>query len=112
MDTFKQCVLLKGAYSLTGDPSQPVMVNSTGNSGLASAGMGDVLSGVAATLLAQQLPAYVAISCAAYWHGASADLCADEIGAAGYTASDVANFLPRARARIFLECDSKPSLCS
>lgn len=112
VESYGKCVLLKGPYSIIGEPAQSMMVNSTGNSGLASGGMGDVLSGITATLLAQELPPYYAISCAAYWHGVAADLCADEIGTAGYLATDVANFLPRARAKIFLECDSKPSLCS
>lgn len=102
-----QCVLLKGPYSIVGEPGAPMMVNSTGNPGLASGGMGDVLSGIIATLLAQELPAYHAASCAMYWHGASADICADEIGPIGFSASDVANALPRARVKITCTCNQR-----
>ncbi len=108
IEAFKQCVLLKGPYSIIGDPNQPMLVNCTGNPGLASGGMGDVLSGITVTLLGQDLPPYYAISCAAFWHGMAADLCADEIGPIGYGATDVANALPRARAKIFNDCDSRP----
>ncbi len=108
VEKFKRCVLLKGPYSIIGEPDQPMLVNCTGNSGLASGGMGDVLSGLAATLLGQDLPPYYAISCAAFWHGMAADLCAEGIGAVGYCGTDVANALPKARARILSECDSRP----
>ena len=82
-----------------------MMVNTTGNPGLASGGMGDVLSGLIATLLAQDLPGYYAASCGMYWHGAAADLCAREIGCIGYAAHEVANALPKARVRIVTSCD-------
>lgn len=107
VNKFEQCVLLKGPYSIVGEPGQPMMVNSTGNPGLASGGMGDVLSGIVVTLLAQDLPAYMAATCAMYWHGTAADLCAADIGCIGYTASDVAYALPKARAKITLVCDVK-----
>jgi hydroxyethylthiazole kinase-like uncharacterized protein yjeF len=102
---FGQCVLLKGPYSIIGEPNQPMLVNTTGNPGLASGGMGDVLGGVAATLLAQELPTYYALSCAAYWHGLAGDLCAEEIGPTGFTASEVADRLPQARVKITNACD-------
>jgi ADP-dependent NAD(P)H-hydrate dehydratase / NAD(P)H-hydrate epimerase len=101
---FRQCALLKGPYTIVGEPDQPMMVNCTGNPGLASGGMGDVLSGVVGSLLAQDLPPYYAASCGMYWHGAAADHCADTIGCVGYTASDVANALPQARGRIISDC--------
>lgn len=97
-------VILKGPYSLLNEPGQPILVNTTGNSGMASAGMGDILSGVSGTLLAQSLPSYFAGACAMYWHGAAGDLCAEEIGAIGFTASDVTTALPRARARMVGSC--------
>lgn len=105
MSNLKRTVILKGPYSIAGESYQPMLVNCTGNSGMASAGMGDVLSGVVATLLAQDLPAYHAAGCAMYWHGLAGDLCAQEIAPVGYTAMDVAEALPRARAKITLSCD-------
>jgi NAD(P)H-hydrate epimerase len=107
VEHFKQCVLLKGPYTIVGEPGQPMLVNCTGNPGLASGGMGDVLGGVCATLLAQDLPAYYAASCAMYWHGAAADMLAAEVGPIGYLAGEVANALPKARARIVSACDRK-----
>jgi NAD(P)H-hydrate epimerase len=101
---FNQCVLLKGPYTVIGEPGQPIMVNRTGNPGMASGGMGDVLSGVIGTLLAQDLPGYYAATCGTYWHGFAGDICACEIGPVGYSASDVANSLPKARAKIVGTC--------
>jgi NAD(P)H-hydrate epimerase len=95
-----QCVLLKGPYSIVGEPNQPMIVNNTGNAGLASGGMGDTLSGIVGTLLSQELPGYYAAACGMYWHGCAADACASEIGPIGFSASDVADALPKARARI------------
>lgn len=99
-----QCVLLKGPYSLVGMPGQPALVNTTGNPGMATGGMGDVLSGVIATLIAQDLPPYFAAGCAMNWHGAAGDYCAKEIGAIGYSASDLAMALPRVRTTISQSC--------
>jgi NAD(P)H-hydrate epimerase len=107
VEQFQQCVLLKGPYSIVGEPGQPMLVNRTGNPGLASGGMGDVLSGVITTLLAQDLPPYYAASCAMFWHGEAADLLAGDLGTVGYLAGEVADALPRARARIVSACDRK-----
>jgi NAD(P)H-hydrate epimerase len=104
VSAIKQCVLLKGPHSIVGEPCQPLLVNCTGNPGMASAGMGDVLSGIIGALMAQDLPGYYAAACAMFWHGAAGDLCAEEIGPVGYTASQVINNLPRARARIVALC--------
>jgi ADP-dependent NAD(P)H-hydrate dehydratase / NAD(P)H-hydrate epimerase len=103
----KQCVLLKGPYSIVGEPGQPMMVNCTGNPGQASAGMGDVLGGMIATLMAQDLPGYYSAGCSMFWHGAAADICAEEIGQIGYKASDVARMLPQARNRIVASCSEQ-----
>jgi NAD(P)H-hydrate epimerase len=93
-----KCVLLKGVFSIVGSEGQPMFVNPTGNPGMATGGMGDILSGIVATLLAQQLPDWVAAGCGMFWHGYAANLCADQIGPFGYKASDVANLLPQARS--------------
>jgi len=111
IDQLERCVLLKGPYSIVGAKGQPVVVNSTGNPGMASGGMGDVLGGLMAALLGQDLPAYYAASCAMYWHGLAADLCAANIGSIGYTATEVANTLPQARAKILASCDKDTFSC-
>lgn len=103
---YSQTVLLKGPYSIVGEHGQPMNVNSAGNPGMASAGMGDVLSGIIATLLAQEVPPYFAASCGMFWHAVAGDLCAEEIGPVGYTAMDVAQALPKARATILATCEA------
>ncbi len=99
-DQLGGAVLLKGPYSITGREGAPMLVNPTGNPGMATGGMGDVLSGIITTLLAQDAPILEAAAAGAYWHGAAGDLCAAEIGAIGYTARDVIGAIPRTRAKI------------
>ena len=93
---YRQTVILKGANSLCLAPSRPIAVNSTGNPGMAAAGMGDVLGGVVVTLLAQGLAPYDAGACAVYWHGLSGDRCQTSVGDQGFLATEVANQLPLA----------------
>lgn len=104
VDRYGRAVLLKGPFSVLAAPMEPVLVNSTGNPGMASAGMGDVLGGMAAALLAQDLSPYHALGAAMYWHGLAGDMCAQEWGDVGFTASDVAHALPRARAKLAVSC--------
>lgn len=105
---YRQCILLKGPYSIVGEPGQPMMVNSTGNPGMAAGGMGDTLCGIIGSLMSQDMPAYYAATCGMFWHGAAGDICAQEIGPIGYSAIDVANALPKARAKIVsIACDAK-----
>ncbi|HEY0867433.1 MAG TPA: NAD(P)H-hydrate dehydratase [Fimbriimonas sp.] len=99
-DATGKCVLFKGAHTIVGSSEHPMLVNPTGNPGMASGGMGDVLSGMLATLMAQSLPDALAAGCGMFWHGYAANLCADLIGPFGYKASDVATMLPQARARM------------
>ncbi|WP_217167035.1 NAD(P)H-hydrate dehydratase [Streptomyces sp. AC512_CC834] len=87
-------VLLKGSTTLVAAPDGgPVRVNATGTSWLATAGSGDVLSGLAGSLLATGLPALDAGSAAAYLHGLAGRF-ASEGAPAG--AHDVAGAIPRA----------------
>jgi hydroxyethylthiazole kinase-like uncharacterized protein yjeF len=84
------CVL-KGAGSVCAHYDGVVFINSSGNAGLASAGTGDVLSGIIAGLVAQGLDAFDAVKLGVYVHGAAADaLVAQGIGPVGLTASEVA----------------------
>jgi hydroxyethylthiazole kinase-like uncharacterized protein yjeF len=99
----KTC-LLKGPHTIIGDAQEPLNVNPTGNPGMATAGMGDVLAGMVASLMGQQLPPYYATSVAVYWHGFAADMIAESSGAIGMRASDVATQLPKARAKITATC--------
>ncbi|BBO23133.1 MAG: NAD(P)H-hydrate dehydratase [Fimbriimonadaceae bacterium] len=107
LDKFGSCALVKGAHTLVGYPGFPAFVNTTGNPGMASGGMGDVLSGVIGTLLSQGLPCIDAALCGVYWHGLAADYCACTVGNVGYLATEVAEMLPRARATITSSCEDE-----
>jgi hydroxyethylthiazole kinase-like uncharacterized protein yjeF len=88
-DLYKAIVVLKGAGSVIASPRGRWWINGTGNPGMASGGMGDVLSGIAGALLAQGFPAEATLQCAVHLHGAAADeLAAEGCGPAGLTASE------------------------
>jgi NAD(P)H-hydrate epimerase len=88
-------VVLKGHRTVVCARDQ-AYVNTTGNAGMATGGMGDVLTGLIAALLAQGLSAFDAARLGVYAHGLAADQCAREIGAVGFLARDVAEAVPRA----------------
>jgi NAD(P)H-hydrate epimerase len=90
-------VLLKGARTVIAAPEGTVWINASGNPGMASGGMGDVLTGVVGALLAQGMPAAEAAVLAAYLHGAAADRLACREGCAGLAAGEVAGELAAAR---------------
>lgn len=83
-------VALKGFGTVIAGPDGRWWINTTGNPGMATAGMGDVLSGMIATLLAQHWPVEQALMAAVHLHGAAADrLVADGTGPVGLTAGEV-----------------------
>lgn len=87
-------VVLKGARTIIAAPDGTVFINPTGNPGLATAGAGDVLSGLIAALLAQGLPPVKAAAIGAYVHGAAADALVGSLGERGITAGEVVRNLP------------------
>ena len=89
-------VLLKGADTIVAAPGQGVLVADLGNPGLATAGSGDVLTGIVAAFLARGVEQRVAATAAAVAHGLAAGIAAERIGYAGLIASDVSDALPRA----------------
>jgi NAD(P)H-hydrate epimerase len=80
--------ILKGSGSLISD-GENVWINSSGNSGMASGGMGDVLSGIIAALLMQLSDQPLAVRLAVYIHGRAADIIAQHTGQIGMLASDL-----------------------
>jgi len=88
-------VVLKGQHTVVCD-GQRVHVNQTGNPALATAGSGDVLTGIIAALMAQGMDAFDAAVLGVHVHGKTADLWAQEHGPAGLTAMDLAALLPKA----------------
>jgi hydroxyethylthiazole kinase-like uncharacterized protein yjeF len=95
----KQCnsvVVLKGANTVVADSGGDVFVNTTGNSGLATGGTGDVLSGVIGGLLAQGMPPRDAAALGVYVHGLAGDLASKVYTRRGMIARDVIAHLPDA----------------
>lgn len=80
--------ILKGSGTLVSDGEQ-IVINSTGNAGMASGGMGDVLAGVAAALALQATDYFTASCLAVYIHGAAGDIIAHDNGQRGMLASDL-----------------------
>ena len=90
--------LLKGPATLVARPDGQLSINVTGSAVLASAGTGDVLSGLIGALLAQAAAAHQAAGLGAWAHGAAADAWARENAGRGLLASDLLERLPQALA--------------
>jgi len=93
---WRSVVVLKGAPTVTGIARGHATVNPTGNPGMATAGMGDVLTGAIAALIAQGLAPYDAARLGVYAHGMAGDLAAGERGQYGLAAGDAIESLPLA----------------
>jgi NAD(P)H-hydrate epimerase len=92
-DQSHNILVLKGAGTIICSPSRCTLINTSGNPGMATGGMGDVLSGVIGALICQGIAPEDAVSAAVYLHGAAADALYEKNGA-GYTASEVADAVP------------------
>ena len=87
-------IVLKGAHTAVADSHGYIYFNSTGNPGMATAGSGDVLTGVIAALLSQKYSPIEAARIGVYVHGMAGDLVAERIGVQGVVASDIIKALP------------------
>jgi NAD(P)H-hydrate epimerase len=94
-ETFRCVVLLKGADTLVGAPGEGVLVTDAGTPALATAGTGDVLTGIVAAFLAKGMDARLAAAAAAFAHGRAAELAPHR---AGLIASDLIAALPNVLA--------------
>ncbi len=90
-------VLLKGARSVVANADGDIYVNSTGNPGMATPGMGDALSGIVGALLTSGMRPFDALALGVFLHGYAADRVAARRGQVGFLAGDVIEELPAAR---------------
>ncbi|MBI3312332.1 MAG: NAD(P)H-hydrate dehydratase [Candidatus Omnitrophica bacterium] len=93
-------VVLKGHRTVIASPEGQMHVNTTGNPGMATAGMGDVLTGVIAALIGQGMEPFAAAKAGATVHGLAGDLAVKHIGEISLLAGDVLNELPNAFRKI------------
>lgn len=93
-------ILLKGHYTALCLPDGHIVFNPTGNSGMATAGSGDVLTGILTGLLARGYKQADACMLGMYLHGLAGDLAARETGKECLLASDIIRFMPQAFQRL------------
>jgi NAD(P)H-hydrate epimerase len=93
-------VVLKGDRTLISDPKGNVYINSTGNPGMATAGSGDVLTGMIAGLVGQGFNPVQASNAGVYIHGLAGDLAAQEMGEMALMAQDVLQQIPKALKQV------------
>lgn len=93
-------VVLKGAPTIVAIPGKEAFVNPSGNAGMATAGAGDVLAGLVASLIGQGLEISLAAILGVYMHGLAGDIASETIGQAGLVAGDIVDALPMAEQMI------------
>jgi NAD(P)H-hydrate epimerase len=93
-------VILKGRYTAICMPDGHVVFNPTGNAGMATAGSGDVLTGILTALLARGYERPKACMLGVYLHGLAGDLATRDLGEESLTASDIIDYLPKAFKRL------------
>jgi len=93
---YNSIIILKGHNSIVTDGIKKFYINHSGNPGMATAGSGDVLSGIVGAFLAQGLDAFKAAKYATYIHGLAGDLAAKDKTQMGLIASDIIDRIPDA----------------
>jgi NAD(P)H-hydrate epimerase len=100
-ETTNVVLALKGAGTVVTD-GQQIYVNDTGNPGMATAGSGDVLTGVIAALMGQGLSSFQATVLGVHIHGLAGDIAASRRGQISLIATDIVETLPEAFQRLFV----------
>ena len=97
---YNKVTVLKGYRTLVASPQGKLYVNHTGNPGMATAGCGDVLTGILGSFLGQGMNPFEAACRGVYVHGLAGDLAAKEKGEVGLIASDLLKYLPKAFQKV------------
>ena len=88
-DEYGVILVLKGYHTLVTAPGRPLLMNETGNPGMATGGSGDVLAGIIGSLAAQGMDPYYAALCGVYLHGRAGDRAAARLSQHGMLPSDM-----------------------
>jgi hydroxyethylthiazole kinase-like uncharacterized protein yjeF len=94
--TYSSIVVLKGNRTVVATPDERIYINPTGNPGMASGGVGDILTGIIGGLMAQGLSPVDAALWGVYLHGMAGDLAVQTIGEISLIAGDIIDHIPRA----------------
>lgn len=97
---FGVVTVLKGAGTIIASPDGEVYINHTGNSGMATGGSGDVLSGIIGSLLAQGASPINAAAAGVFLHGTIGDLAAEELGKISMLPTDMIDMIPTAYLKL------------
>ena len=97
---FGVVIVLKGHRTVVSDPNGKTYLNLTGNPGMATGGMGDVLTGMIAAFVGQKMHVFEAACSAVYLHGLAGDAAAKKVGEVSLLPSDLLDELPYAIKRI------------
>ena len=89
-------VVLKGHHTVIADSLGHCHINKTGNPGMATAGCGDVLTGIIASFIGQGMDVFKAAKTGVYIHGLAGDMAEKEVGQASLTATALLNKIPKA----------------
>jgi len=100
---FNAVLILKGSPTIVASPDGDIFLNPTGNWGMASGGSGDVLTGIIAALLGQQMEPMEAAVCGVYLHGLAGDIAIGDINPRSLIPGDLIDYLPAAFDAVELE---------
>lgn len=97
---FGVVTVLKGAGTIIASPDGEVYINHTGNSGMATGGSGDILSGIIGSLLAQGASPINAAAAGVFFHGTIGDLAAEKLGKISMLPTDMIDMIPTAYLKL------------